>query len=120
HRERAAAAPSLRPLGGRLPSAEQAEAEFHAGMNSFDGERAERAIVAVIRSQGSQRVAELLWRYAARDWTFIGHFAIWVANVWRTLQTIGWQYAEPSLRVVVKSVVGQDKTLKGQPYWTNR
>jgi hypothetical protein len=120
HRERAKAAPSLRPLAGQLPSAAQAEEEFHAGMNKFDGERAERAIVAVIRSQGSPRVAELLWRYAARDWTFIGHFAIWVANVWRTLETIGWQYAESSLRVVATSIVGQDKTLQGQPYWANR
>ncbi len=127
HQERAKAAPSLKPLTGSLPSAERAEDEFHAGMNNFDSERAERALVAVIRSQGANRVAELLWRYAARDWTFIGHFAIWVANTWRTLETVGWQYAEPSLRVVVVTLVGevarkvgQDKTLKGQPYWTNR
>ncbi len=56
HRERANAAPSLKPLAGKLPSAERAEAEFHAGMNNFDGERAERAIVAAIRSQGARNL----------------------------------------------------------------
>ncbi len=109
----------LRPLTGKLPSADQAEKEFHAAMQAFDGERAERAIVAVTRGQGAARVAELLWHYGARDWTFIGHFAIWAANCWRPLQTVGWQHAEPILRVVVASIVGQDKTLRGQPYAAN-
>lgn len=120
HRGRGDFAPSLGALRGALPSAELATAEFQAGMDDFDAGRAERAIVAVIRSQGAHRVAELLWPYAARDWTFIGHFAIWVANTWRTLETVGWQYAEPSLRVVVTSIVGQDKALGSQPYWSNR
>lgn len=120
HRERAKASPSLRPLTGNYPPAGRAEAEFHVGMGGFDAERAERAIVAAIRSQGAGRVAELLWRYAARDWSFIGHFAIWAANTWRTLETVGWQHAEPSLRVVVGSIIGDEKNLNGQPYRANQ
>lgn len=120
HRGRGDFGPSLGPLGSELLSADRAETEFRAAMDNFDADRAERAIVSVIRGQGANRVSELLWPYAARDWTFIGHFAIWVANVWRTLQTVGWQYAEPSLRVVVRSIVGEDKKLGGQPYWANR
>jgi hypothetical protein len=43
-------------------------------------------------------VFEIFCRYGARDFRDIGHKAIFVANSWRTLQTIGWQYAEPVLR----------------------
>src|SRR4029450_6256786 len=38
---------------------------------------------------------EIVARYAARDMRSIGHKAIYVANAWRTLETIGWQHAEP-------------------------
>src|SRR5262249_20325585 len=38
------------------------------------------------------------WRYGARDFRDIGHKAIFVANSWRTLQTIGWRHAEPVAR----------------------
>src|SRR5262249_27386251 len=41
---------------------------------------------------------ELFWRYGARDFRDIGHKAIYAANSWRTLQTIGWRHAEPVLR----------------------
>ena len=41
---------------------------------------------------------ELFWRYGARDFRDIGHKAIYVANGWRTMQTIGWRHAEPFLR----------------------
>src|SRR5207253_2482852 len=43
-------------------------------------------------------VIELFWRYGARDFRDIGHKAIYAANSWRTLQTIGWRHAEPVMR----------------------
>jgi hypothetical protein len=89
-------------------------------MDAFDADRAERAIAVLIRTQGAARVLEPLGHYAARDWTFIGHFAIWAANCCRVLQTVGWQYAEPALRVVTTNLVGEDKTLQHQPYHVNR
>ena len=46
----------------------------------------------------------MLWRYGARDYRNIGHKAIYVANAQRTLQTIGWQHAEPVLRSLVQSL----------------
>jgi hypothetical protein len=109
----------LKPLTGNLPAAEHAEAELHAAMRAFDRERAERAVVALWRHHGMARVAEPLWHYGARDWTFIGHFAIWAANCWRPLPVIGWQQAEPILRVVTTSLVGEDQMLRGQPYAAN-
>jgi hypothetical protein len=43
-------------------------------------------------------VIETFWRYGARDFRDIGHKAIFVANSWRALQTIGWRHAEPVVR----------------------
>jgi hypothetical protein len=111
--------PRLRPLTGALPSAEQAERELHAGMNAYDPEKAERSVAVLARTQGAARIAELFWQYGARDWFFIGHQAIWVANCWRVLETIGWQHAEPVLRVVLTNIMGDRKDVQLQPYRTN-
>ena len=56
------------------------------------------AVAALARTAGAQEVFERFCRYGARDFRDIGHKAIYVANSWRTLQTIGWQHAEPVLR----------------------
>ena len=112
--------PKLKPLTGKLPSPDQAESELNAGMESYDAERAERAMAVLARTQGAATVAEILWHYGARDWFFIGHQAIWAANCWRVLDTIGWQHAEPVLRVVLTNIMGDKKDLKWQPYATNR
>jgi hypothetical protein len=112
--------PKLKPLAGKLPSAEQAEKELHAGMAAYDGDRAERAMAVLAHTQGAARVAEVLWPYGARDWFFIGHQAIWAANCWRPLETVGWRHAEPVLRVVVTNILGDEKDLKRQPYAANR
>jgi hypothetical protein len=95
----------LKKLSGDLPSAGKAEAELHAAMEALDGDRADRAIVAMARSQGASRVIEPVWRYGARDWVFIGHSSIWVANNWRTLQTVGDRHAEPVLRYLVRELI---------------
>src|SRR5262249_25466989 len=112
--------PKLKPLKGKLPSAEHAESELHAGMENYDAERAERAMEVLARTQGAARVAEVLWHYGGRDWFVIGHQAIWAANCWRVLDTIGWQHAEPVLRVVLTNIMGDKKDIQWQPYATNR
>lgn len=119
HRRGTDRALGVKPPTGKLPAAEHAVAELHAAMQAFDRERAERAIVSLWRHHGVARVAEPLWHYGARDWTFIGHFAIWAANCWRPLPVIGWEHVEPILRVVVTSLVGEDQMLRGQPYASN-
>ena len=64
-------------------------------------------------------MAEPLWHYGARDWAFIGHQAIWMANTWQALGTVGWQHAEPALRVLGPSLVGSRAGLAQQPYAAN-
>ena len=91
----------LQPVSGKLPSAATAWREFHSAMRDWDEEKADRAIAVLARTAGAQSIAEEMWSYGARDYRNIGHKAIFVANTWQTLQTIGWQHAEPSLRSLV-------------------
>jgi hypothetical protein len=67
-------------------------------MDNWDEEGSDRAIAAFVRNAGATEIIELFWRYGARDFRDIGHKAIYVANSWRTLQTIGWRHAEPVMR----------------------
>src|SRR5581483_4582397 len=82
----------------KLPSGAQAKERFTEAMDNWDEEGADRAIVSLVRNAGAGEVIELFWRYGARDLRDIGHKAIYTANAWRTLQTIGWRHAEPVMR----------------------
>ncbi len=83
---------------GKLPSASQAKNRFVEAMDNWDETGADRAIASLVRNAGAAEVIELFWRYGARDFRDIGHKAIYAANSWRTLQTIGWRHAEPVMR----------------------
>ncbi|HZZ80710.1 MAG TPA: hypothetical protein VFE62_19565 [Gemmataceae bacterium] len=82
----------------RLPAAENASRDFRAAMDAWDLEPADRAVAQLARVGSLNEVYEIFWRYGARDFRDIGHKAIYVANSYRTLVTIGWQNAEPIVR----------------------
>lgn len=82
----------------KLPKPIMAKREFVAAMDRWDEERADAAVAVLARTAGSAELFQLFARYGARDQRSIGHKAIYVANAWRTLHCIGWQYAEPVLR----------------------
>src|SRR5207302_6411010 len=82
----------------KLPSSTQARKRFIEAMENWDEEGADVAISALVRSAGADEVAELFWRFGGRDFRDIGHKAIYAANSWRTLQTVGWRHAEPVMR----------------------
>ncbi len=86
------------------PSA--AESELADAMNRFDSERATSAILVLSRTIGPRPAMSRLWRYAARDFSFIGHRAIAMANSWRVLETIGWENAEPMFEFVIRQLNG--------------
>ena len=65
---------------------------------------------ALARSMGSNELFELFVRYGARDFRSIGHKAIYVANAWRTLNCVGWQYAEPVLRSLAYALLAREGT----------
>lgn len=108
----------LQNVQGRLPSASEAWGELDAAMESWDAERADRAITVLARERGGHEVIEGLWRYGARDYRNIGHKAIFTANAWRTLQTIGWRHAEPALRSLTMGLLdfGPDLRMNGYAF----
>jgi hypothetical protein len=107
---------TMRAIRGPLPDAGRAAGELAAAMEEWDIERGERAIVSLARTRTATEVFALLWQYGARDFRNIGHKAIYVANAYRTLQTIGWQHAEPVLRSVALALLDFGKEQKVNGY----
>ena len=82
----------------RLPSPASARADLVRAMDAWDADAADAATASLCRSKGAAEAMEPFWRYGVRDQRNIGHKAIFAAQSWRTLQTIGWPNAEPVLR----------------------
>ncbi len=81
-----------------IPPGHRARQMFIDAMDNWDESAADAAIVSLARTLGADDLFEIFARYGARDFRDIGHKAIYVANSFRTLETIGWQHAEPVLR----------------------
>ena len=82
----------------RVPAPGQAEDAFVSAVERWDPEAADRAIVGLYRAVPQERLFDLLFRYAARDFRSIGHKAITATSCHRLLNTLGWSGAEPFLR----------------------
>jgi hypothetical protein len=89
----------------RLPSAEHANFNFRSAMENWETENADLAVAQLARMSSLNEVYEMFWRYGARDFRDIGHKAIFVANSYRLLVTIGWRHAEPILRSLTYALV---------------
>ncbi len=97
---------TMRPVDeAALPPAHKAREAFFAAMDRWDEAAADAAIAAWSRAAGVHEIYEAFFRYGARDFRSIGHKAIYVANSYRTLQCIGWRYAEPVLRSLAYAVL---------------
>ena len=93
-----------------VPPAHKARQAFIDAMDNWDESAADAAIAGLSRTAGANEIYELFFRYGARDFRSIGHKAIFVANSWRTLQSIGWQHAEPVLRSLAYALLNHDGT----------
>ena len=91
-----------------IPSAGQVRDAFHHSMQQWDVAQADVAAAGVARYLGATETLELFAAYAARDFRSIGHKAIFLANAWRTLQTIGWGHAEPVLRSLAYAILNHN------------
>lgn len=91
-----------------VPAPDQASRMFGEAMDHWDEAKADAAVVGLARSAGAQEVFDTFCRFGARDFRDIGHKAIYVANSWRTLQTIGWQHAEPVLRSLAYALLAHE------------
>ncbi len=97
----------------RLPAPEETVRNFRTAMDNWETENADRAVAQLARIGSLNEVYEMMWRYGARDFRDIGHKAIFVANSYRTLVTIGWRHAEPILRSLAYAI--QDHGREANP-----
>jgi hypothetical protein len=77
-------------------------------MDRWDEQAADAAAAGLARTTGRNACFELFARYGARDFRDIGHKAIYVANSYRTLQTIGWRHAEPIVRSLAYALLAHE------------
>ncbi len=89
----------------RLPAPEATVRNFRSAMDNWETENADRAVAQLARISSLNEAYEMFWRFGARDFRDIGHKAIFVANSYRTLVTIGWRHAEPILRSLAYALV---------------
>src|SRR6266478_2035990 len=90
---------TMRPVDElKVPTAEKAKQSFIEALENWDEAAADVAVSGLVRSASAQEIFELFCRYCSRDFRELGHKAIYVANSWRTLQSVGWHHAEPVLR----------------------
>lgn len=88
-----------------IPPAHRATEALHESLDKWDEAAADVAITSLVRNFGANYVFEQLAKYAARDFRSIGHKVIYLSNAFRTLQTIGWDYAEPVMRSLVYAML---------------
>ena len=92
-----------------VPDAAKARQAFTEAMDQWDAARVDVAVAGLSRAAGAQEVFDWFCRYGARDFRDIGHKAIYVANSWRALQTMGWQHAEPVLRSLAYALLEHEQ-----------
>lgn len=92
----------------RIPSGSGLRDSFHKSMTNWDEGLADVSAAGIARQFGAGETLELFAAYAARDFRSIGHKPIFLANAWRTLQTIGWEHAEPILRSLAYAMLNHN------------
>ncbi len=92
----------------KLPAAHRAREAFTEAMQNWDVEAADVAVAAYARSATSHELFDTFARFGCRDFRDIGHKAIFVANAFRCLDTIGWRYSEPVLRSLAYALLAHE------------
>ncbi len=95
-------------VSSHVPPSHKAKQAFTVAMDQWDEAAADAAMVGLHRTAEPQQIFDRLAHYGMRDFRDIGHKAIYVANGWRTLQTIGWQHAEPVLRSLAYALLAHE------------
>lgn len=88
-----------------VPPPHRARPAFREAMEAWDETAADAAITGLARAAGAHEIFEILCRYGIRDFRELGHKLIYVCNAFRTLELIGWKYAEPVLRGITYAML---------------
>jgi hypothetical protein len=94
----------------RVPAPHKARKAFTEAMDRWDEAAADAAVAGLARTAGANELFDTFAHYGCRDFRSIGHKAIYVANAWRTLNTVGWQYAEPVLRSLAYALLARENS----------
>jgi hypothetical protein len=94
----------LTELTGPFPASTEAAAELAGALETADLETVERALIVLARNRGVDEAREQLFLYGCRHGGAGGHGAIAAASCFRALDAIGWEHAEPVLRIVLRDV----------------
>ncbi len=101
-------------------SSQAARARFDAAMVAWDTEAADRAIVDLFENMPTPEAAEHIMRWGARETGEIGHAAIWFALGIRSLDALGWQFAQPVLRSMARDMVRDQSSGLAESYVQHR
>ncbi|WP_153555676.1 hypothetical protein [Roseimaritima sediminicola] len=88
-----------------VPRPHKAVAAMRQALENWDESAADVAAAGLCRGHSAGTVFDVLAEFAARDFRSIGHKVIYLANGFRTLQTIGWHHAEPVVRSLVYAML---------------
>ncbi len=91
-----------------VPPAHQAREAFVRAMEQWDVSAADAAVAGLARTASVGEVFEIFASLGSRDFRDIGHKAIFVANSFRALHTIGWEHAEPILRCLAYALLAHE------------
>jgi hypothetical protein len=86
-------------------SPQAAARELVAALDAADDERADRAVVSAAATLELGELFELLWPYAIRDFSNLGHKPIYASHVARVLRRMGGVHAVPALRALVHGLL---------------
>ena len=92
----------------QIPSPENTVTAFRSAMEKWDEQAADTAAAGIARFFGANQMLDLFAQFSARDFRSIGHKSIYLANSWRTLQTIGWQHSEPVIRSLAYALLNHN------------
>ncbi len=92
----------------QVPSPENTVSAFRSAMENWDEQAADTAAAGIARFLGANQMLDLFAQFSARDFRSIGHKSIYLANSWRTLQTIGWQHSEPVIRSLAYALLNHN------------
>ena len=103
-------------------SEEQARQVFITGLESWDTEMANAAVVQLLQATSPAKTMAVLLPYLARDYREIGHKSITAANALRMLHVNSDYGAEAVLRSAVAAALnsGRDDNPAENDYWADR
>ncbi len=89
-------------------------------LETWDAEAADRALTTLHGALGARAIFELLWPYAGRDFSDLGHRIIYAAQTWRAIWMVPWPDALPPLRSLVAALCLKGPAEAIAPFAHNR